>query len=43
MEQAVAQLDQMLSGGTIEMEMEFRVYEVDKGPPVSWRPGKDDR
>jgi hypothetical protein len=40
MQQAMAQLDQLLSGGAMEMEVSFRVRGINQGPPLDWVPGK---
>jgi hypothetical protein len=40
MQQAMAQLNQLLSGGAMEAELAFRVRDINKGPPLDWVPGK---
>jgi hypothetical protein len=40
MQQAMAQLNQLLSGGAMEAELAFRVRDINKGPPLDWIPGK---
>jgi hypothetical protein len=43
MKQAMAQLDQLLSGGAVEAEVAFRVRGVNQGPPLDWVPGKPNK